>query len=76
MDSVFKFILLALIIEFISGLLFGAKPMLIIGLVLAYGYLLTIFGSDLRIEKSSSSTMWIYIAAQTVVSVLGLVLIA
>lgn len=75
-DSVFKFILIALIIEFISGLLFGAKPMLIIGLVLAYGYLLTIFGSDLRIEKSSSSTMWIYIAAQTVVSVLGLVLIA
>lgn len=74
-ESAFKFITIALVVEALMGALLGGKAMLIIGLVLAFGYLLTVFASDNRFGKDSSKIVTIYVIAQTILSTIGLILL-
>lgn len=74
-DRVFKFVLIALILELVIGVLIGVKAMLISGLILAMGYWLYIPMSDKSFDRSARKVMYPYLLGQLALSIVGLFLI-
>ena len=74
-SSVYRFILFALIIELLFGLLLGNTAMLSVGLVLAFSYILGVFLAEKSFDKDAKKLVCIYVITQAVVSIVGFLVI-
>jgi hypothetical protein len=74
-DSVLKFVMIALIVELLIGILIGVNAMLISGLILTIGYWLYIPMSDKSFDKNARKVMYPYLLGQLALSIIGLILI-
>ena len=70
-DRVFMFVLIALILELLIGVLIGVKSMLISGLVLAIGYWLYIPMSYKSLDSGARKVMYPYLLGQLALSIVG-----
>ena len=74
-DGVYKFILIALLIELLLGVLVGAKTMLIVGIIMSVGYWIYIPSFKYGFDKDSRIVLYIYLLGQLALSIIGLNLI-
>jgi len=74
-SSLYKYIIIATLLELICGAIFGNKPMLIVGFILAYGYWIVSQTSNVKFEVRSKRLMGIYIVVQSIISVVGLIML-
>lgn len=73
--SVYIFILIALIIDVLLGIVLGNTIMLGVGLAIAFAYILFIFLAEKGFDKEAKKLAYIYVIAHTVVSIVGLIVL-